>query len=536
MNEQDKLAEVKRLEAILANMEWFGNNFDIEGTTAVKCLNKEITSVTIPEAITKIGAKAFESCLKLTTITIPKTITHIDSNAFSNCFRLKEVYYEGSLEDWCKIDFATQRSNPVFYNATLFIDGEEVKTLNLDFERVECFAFCGLKSLTEVTIGENVKSLGSMIFAECKNLQKITFNAVNCANLTPSHKVFCVEDGKEVEVFIGNKVTKIPDFLFASHEQTKINISSLVFEENSVCEVIGESAFEKANNPDFNFLDIPDSVKELKEKSFSGCENLLHVTLGRSLTTVGPRVFEDCKRVEEIANKSEYEVIAYDYKTRTLGNLIATLSRVYSPDEEESNIVVDGDYTYYLGKNKPTLIHVKGALDKTEFEFPKHFRHDKYDLGSYIFKGSKNLTTVTIPNGVDVIGSDAFMDCKNLKTVTIADGVTYISSNAFRNCTALEQVKLSDDITSISFNAFDGCTSLKEINMPKYLWSVSSWAFRNCPITELTFYDRVDYFSDSAFEDMPSLQTVTCPKKVAKVVKKALKKSKCKAKLIVTKW
>ncbi len=535
MNEQEKLAEIKRLEKILADMEFFGDNFDINGSTAVKCLNKEITSVTIPEAITKIGIKAFENCSQLTTITISKTITNIDSNAFSNCFGLKEVYYEGSLEDWCKIDFATQRSNPVFYNAKLFIEGKQVEKLTLDFEKVESFAFCGLKSLTEVTIGESVKRLGSMVFAGCQNLQKITFNAVNCADLTKNHQVFCNDKNSGVEVIIGNKVTKIPDFLFQSTDTSKVNILSLDFEENSVCEVIGESAFENANNHDFNFLDIPDSVKEIKTNAFKGCNNLIHITFGRSLTTIGDNSFYDCSKVEEIANKSEYEVTAYEPQTRTLGNLIGTLSRVYYPDEEESNIVIDGDLTYYLGKNIPVLIHVKGAQNKTEFEFPKHFRHDKYELGNYLFKGSK-LITVHVPNGVDSIGCQTFMDCKNLKSVDIADGVTYISSDAFRNCTALEQVKLSDDITSISFNSFENCTSLKEIKLPRALWSLSNWAFKNCPITELTFYDNVGYLTSDTFKDMPSLQTVTCPKKVAKIIKKSLKQSKCKAKLIVTKW
>lgn len=52
-----------------------------------------------------IGRKAFYNCKKLERITIPKTIQYIKNNAFSMT-ELTWIYYEGTKEEWSKIDIA----------------------------------------------------------------------------------------------------------------------------------------------------------------------------------------------------------------------------------------------------------------------------------------------------------------------------------------------------------------------------------------------------------------------------------------------
>ena len=57
----------------------------------------------IPDGIKFIGDNAFAKCDILTSITIPKSIIHIDDAVFWGCYNLKDIYYEGSEEDWSKI-------------------------------------------------------------------------------------------------------------------------------------------------------------------------------------------------------------------------------------------------------------------------------------------------------------------------------------------------------------------------------------------------------------------------------------------------
>ena len=44
-----------------------------------------LTTITIPEGVTKIGISAFDGCSSLTVVTIPKSVTSIEERAFAYC-------------------------------------------------------------------------------------------------------------------------------------------------------------------------------------------------------------------------------------------------------------------------------------------------------------------------------------------------------------------------------------------------------------------------------------------------------------------
>lgn len=48
-------------------------------------------SIVIPEGVTAIGSKAFDSYTSMTDITIPSSVTSIGSRAFYHCPNLKDI-------------------------------------------------------------------------------------------------------------------------------------------------------------------------------------------------------------------------------------------------------------------------------------------------------------------------------------------------------------------------------------------------------------------------------------------------------------
>ena len=64
----------------------------------------KIKFIELPNKLDKIEHSLFFYCSSLEGIYIPKGIKAIEKNAFFDCDRLRKIYYEGSEEDWNRIE------------------------------------------------------------------------------------------------------------------------------------------------------------------------------------------------------------------------------------------------------------------------------------------------------------------------------------------------------------------------------------------------------------------------------------------------
>jgi len=74
--------------------------------------------------------------------------------------------------------------------------------------------------------------------------------------------------------------------------------------------------------------------------------------------------------------------------------------------------------------------------------------------------------TVTVPDGITVIGNAAFAMQEHVKEIILPDSVTEIESLAFSYCTSLEHIILPERLKKIGKDAFFCCLSLKELHIP----------------------------------------------------------------------
>ena len=170
---------------------------------------EEVTEIVIPETITKIGDYQFCVFDNVTIITISNSVTSIGYWPFEDCNNLENVYYKGTIEDWCKISFSSGDSNPMTYASHIYMlnensEYEEVTEIVIPETITEIgeYQFCDFKSITSITIPNSVISIGKSAFRNCSSLTSIEIpNSVTyigwdafigCSNLT----IYCEADSE----------------------------------------------------------------------------------------------------------------------------------------------------------------------------------------------------------------------------------------------------------------------------------------------------------------------------------------------------
>lgn len=175
------------------------------------------------------------------------------------------------------------------------------------------------------------------------------------------------------------------------------------------------------------------------------------------------------------------------------------------------------------------------------------FDKDVTEIGTYAFYNCNNLTSITIPESVTVIGMNPFMICVELTAFygkfasednrcLIVDGrlasfasngltsyavpasVTEIGVQAFSFCASLESVALHDGITKIGGEAFYGCYGLKTINFPDSVTEIDEGAFCECNALEsVTLPVNLHRVESRLFLACENLASVTIPESVTEI-------------------
>ena len=85
------------------------------------CACEELTGVVIPDGVTEIANWTFYGCSKLKSATIPGSVSKIGANAFLGCLGLTDVYFAGSEEAWRSVSIG--ELNESLYRAAVHFGG-----------------------------------------------------------------------------------------------------------------------------------------------------------------------------------------------------------------------------------------------------------------------------------------------------------------------------------------------------------------------------------------------------------------------------
>ncbi len=475
-----------------------------------------LTSITIPDSVTAILNNAFEDCSNLTELTLGKGIYSIGNRAFY-CPNLENVYYTGTVADWCDIFFNNYygyHANPIFYADNLYIDGVLIEgdlVIPDTATAISGYAFCNYPKITSVTIPDSVTYIGDYAF-------------YNCSGIT--------------NVIIGNGVTNIGRNAFSDCS----NLSNVTL-GSSVTE-IEYSAFYNCTK--LTSIKIPDSVTSIESSAFKNCSGLTNVEIGNNVTYIGNYSFYDCRNITEITISNSVETIdSYAFaqcdrlKSITIPDNVTSIGMcafAYNSDMTTAHI---GSGVTSIGERVftvcPQLTEITVDADNPSYssEDGVLFNKDKTILICY--PENKPGSDYTIPDTVKAIETDAFYSCNNIVNLTIPVSVTAIKSSAFYSMSyvftdvyyegSLEdwcKIEFSDDGSTpmcSANNLYLGGTLLNDnVTIPESITEIGNYTFAFCDnIKEITFHNNVTSIGIYAFEDCDGLTSIKIPESITRI-------------------
>ncbi len=383
-----------------------------EGITRIKTSAFErcsaLTTVTLPSTLTSIGIQAFYNCSSLTTINIPEGVTSIGRIAFLGCSSLTTVTLPSTLKT---IDDNAFKGGPsiVYFNSETPPSGGYMSVWNTDLVFVPAASVAAYQTA--------LSSMSSSLILS-NEIQKEWDITVEAQDNTSGIWTVLNTAGMKDEYFMGILNLKVTgtinsyDFMLMRNQMVNLQHVDLseaqvvynAYQHYAGChtenDIFPAYAFHSAK---LRSCQLPKGITRIENEAFSSCSKLTQITIPASVTVIGSNAFG-----------------------RT------ALKSVQLPESLQE---IQG--------------RAFGYTSLEEIKFPIGLKY----IGGSAFSGCSSLREVRIPSSIERIEGAAFGSCSGLKKV-----YTY----------TVEPVEISQ--STFSTEAFQGTLYIPETAYQNYYW------------------------------------------------------------------
>lgn len=420
----------------------------------------DIVKFDIPACVEQIEDGAFSGCVGCNEYQIPANIKNLGSNIFEGCSGTLTV--NGVTPD---TSLSTADEGHWLYNSTF-----DTVIVN---SNIGNGAFRDYATVTNVTFGNKVTSIGNDAFAACDNITEARAESL---------AAWCA-------IAFGNSPANP---LFSGTCDLKID---------------GNTITELTTTAD---------ITSVRTNAFSGYKNLKKVTINDYTTALGAGAFHMC-----------------DLETFDLSGSVVSMGIQVFAHKEGDNVTYStvGAFT----KCKIGTLTINGDIKAqsttgdsskhwfTGLEAKKIVFSDKCSVVNNLLLSYCTAEEVTIASSVKTIGEGAFAACPNLKRVTLNEGLETIGVHAFFNCPALSDIAIPSSVTTIGAYAFKECASIESLTLPAVLTAIGEYAFYDCAALT-TLYSKATtppaLNSNYVFNSTPDVLTIYVPESAVDAYKR----------------
>jgi len=477
-----------------------------------------LTAINIPNGVESVGQGAFYNCYNITSIVIPDSVTTLGADTFKNCTGLKTVVIGNGVTS---IEEGVLNGCSSLERLTIPFVGDSIKTASSTYQYPFGYIFgdsnfTGSIAITQSYYGSSTSSTTSTKYYIPTSLTEVTVTGGNilkgafqgCYKLTKVDLIGTVSSIQSgafsgcsgmKSVNVCDSVTSIGLGAFASCNLESITLpfvgdkvkTSGATYQYPFGYIFGTTSYATfgattqkyittgVNSYANTIYGIPTSLKNVTITgghilygAFWNCKNLTNITIGDNVKSVHQYAFYGCSGLESltipfVGDSIKTENDTYQYP----------LGYIFGMQNYDGSDAVVQNY------------RTSSSNTSTTFYIPTSLKQVTITGGNILygaFYNCTNLTSITLPDGIDIIKHSAFYNCTSLKNINVPEGVAEIEAFAFYNCRSLENIKIPASVTSIGIQAFQNCTSLTALTLQKTVSGIGGLAFDGC--TNLTLY------------------------------------------------
>ncbi len=390
-------------------------------------------SLVINNDIQYIGAGAFANC-QLSSVTLPESITKMGGNVFSGS-KITSVTFEGSSPEF---QWSGTITKGTFEGASklsyINIKGKEGKYATDSYGVIyntdkTILYYCPEGKTAAFTLPETCSAIRSCAFYNSKCNGPVIYdqkiNIMNDAfkNVSDSFTIYGLKDSSVYNYAKENKYNFKEIFSYNKNDDgSTVTVTGYNGPYRSftipaklngmTVTAIGEAAFR--SRTDITSINLPSMLTTIEKNAFMNCTNLSAVTIPGTVSKIGEYAF---------------------YKT--------AITKLSIP----AGMTAVNDYAFYgCDKLSSLTIHSKAT-----------------GIGNYSFAHCTALRSVSIPDSVTEIKTGAFYNCTSLTNLSLGNGMRVINSYSFENAGLTSQF-IPQTVTFIGTKAFGYTYANKEHN------------------------------------------------------------------------
>lgn len=430
----------------------------------------ELESVYFPDNIARIGIMAFADCVSLRNVKIPYTVRSVHDTAFDGCYRLEIEYDIGTEGERFALYFSEKRKEMPEYED---IDnyGEAVTPpVQPPSEGELPVTQPGNPGNASGSFLENlVNGISDIFGGSDQPVIDIPGRELGTSTVVGNMAVVFM-DNTQPQVSSGGSSASESRDVQSMQEYTTEKSKGTVKYTLVDGSVLADRAYYGYQN--LGSLVLPEGLEEIGEFSFAR-SSLQEVVIPEGVTSIGYGAFYHCDRLGQVQLPDTITHIAPKAFDHT-----GWVNQFFEQGIGDYLVAGDGILLAYKGK-------------EAQVRIPEGIRQ----IGPEVFQGHTEITSLTLPDSLEIIGEAAFADCDNLRQVSGMSQVRIIRDRAFYHC-PLEWVVLPASVESVGLGAFArqdvGGVVLLQGQVPAAGWELSADR-RSNEGYRINAFDNVEY-------------------------------------------